>query len=127
MSALSGSGPGGPTILIVDDEQPIADIVAEVLGEEGYTTLIASGGAHALELLASGRADLMLLDLYMPGLSGIEVLAQLRSSDTHADLPVVVMTAGTVDLDDLSRQGATRVLPKPFEVDALLAAVRDLV
>lgn len=127
MSPSPSSGPGGPTILIVDDEQPIADIVAEVLGEEGYTTLVASGGAHALELLAVSRADLMLLDLYMPGLSGVDVLAQLRSSDTHAHMPVVVMTAGTVDLDDLSRQGATRVLPKPFEVDTLLATVRDLV
>lgn len=126
MSATTGSSPSGITILIVDDEQPIADIVAEVLSEEGYVTLIASGGEHALELLSAGRADLMLLDLYMPGMSGIDVLVELRASGALAALPVVVMTAGTVNMADLSGYGVARVLPKPFEVDALLELVRDL-
>lgn len=127
MNAPAGSRAGGATILIVDDEQPIADIVAEVLADEGYTTVIASGGEHALSFLATNRADLMLLDLYMPGLSGVDVLAQLRALGALEAMPVVVMTAGTVDAADLLRNGVTRVLPKPFEVDSLLNLVRDLV
>lgn len=126
MNLPTGSGPSGTTILIVDDEQPIADIVAEVLSEEGYTTLIASGGEHALAILAVRRADLMLLDLYMPGVSGIDVLVHLRTSGVIDSMPVVVMTAGTVDMADLGRHGVTRVLPKPFEVDALIETVREL-
>lgn len=115
------------TILIVDDELPIADVVAEVLDEEGYSTVIASGGERALQFLADGRADLMLLDMYMPGLSGLDVLRQLRSRGHLDGMPVVVMTAGTVDLADLSYHGATGVLPKPFEVDVLLETVRSFV
>jgi DNA-binding response OmpR family regulator len=127
MSAPGASRSHRATVLIVDDELPIADIVAEVLSEEGYATVIASGGEHALQILSDSRADLMLLDLYMPGLSGIDVLHQLRSRGHLDAMPVVVMTAGTVNLADLSQHGATGVLPKPFEVDALLDTVRSLV
>lgn len=121
--------PGKPigTVLIVDDELPIAEIIAEVLDEEGYTTMVASGGAQALAMLASGQPDLVLLDLYMPGMSGLDVLQRLRSVGDFITLPIVVMTAGTVDTADLNRQGATQVLPKPFEVEALIATVRALI
>jgi CheY-like chemotaxis protein len=127
MSPPAGDPTRTVTILIVDDELPIADIVAEVLGEEGYTTVIASGGEHALEILATSSADLMLLDLYMPGMSGIDVLERLRSRNVLGSMPVVVMTAGTVKLDDLSVHGATGVLPKPFEVETLIQTVRAFV
>jgi DNA-binding response OmpR family regulator len=126
MSASPQSAAGSATILIVDDELPITDIVAEVLGEEGFTTLVALGGEHAIELLASGKADLMLLDLYMPGLSGLDVLNHLRANGALDQLPVIVMTAGTVDSADLSRLGAARVLAKPFEVDVLIDTVKAL-
>jgi two-component system nitrogen regulation response regulator NtrX len=116
----------GATVLIVDDELSIAEIIAEVLDEEGYVTLLASGGDQAMEILATRRPDLILLDLYMPGMSGLDLLRHLRSADGTETLPVVVMTAGTVDTAALGRQGATRVLPKPFEVDALIATVRSL-
>lgn len=127
MSALMNDIPFGARILIVDDEPPIADIIAELLGEEGYEAVIASGGDHALQFLADGRADLMLLDLYMPGVSGLDVLDKLRARGGHESMPIVVMTAGTVDLGELNGRGATGVLAKPFEVDALLETVRALV
>jgi DNA-binding response OmpR family regulator len=112
------------TVLIVDDEPSIADVLAELLSEEGYQTQIAIGGDHALSMLATGRPDLMLLDLYMPGMSGIEVLASLRANDAFVALPVLMMTAGSIDRDDLTGQGATAVISKPFEMDTLLETVR---
>jgi DNA-binding response OmpR family regulator len=114
------------TILIVDDELPIADVVAELLSEEGYTTRIAIGGDHALAMLERERPDLVLLDLYMPGLSGVDLLARLRADAKHANLPVVVMTAGSIDSAELAGHGATGMISKPFEVEALLETVRGL-
>lgn len=125
MSASDGSGLA--TILIVDDELPIAEIIAEVLADEGFETITAAGGEHALQILSASVVHLVLLDLYMPGLSGLDVLARLRAEPAHAELPVIVMTAGTVDSETLVRQGATQVLPKPFEVNALVETVRGLV
>lgn len=127
MSPTTNGDSHGPRILIVDDEPPIAEIIAEVLGEEGYDTVVASGGDLALQFLAGERADLMLIDLYMPGLSGLDVLDRLRAGGGHDDMPVVVMTAGTADAARLTRHGAVQVLAKPFEVDALLATIRALV
>jgi CheY-like chemotaxis protein len=114
------------TILIVDDELPIADVVAELLGEEGYATMIAVGGDHALAMLEQERPDLVLLDLYMPGMSGVDLLAHLRADARHANLPIVVMTAGSIDSAELVGHGATGMISKPFEVEALLETVRGL-
>jgi len=114
------------TILIVDDELPIADVVAELLSEEGYSTLIATDGDHALAVLEQERPDLVLLDLYMPGMSGIDLLASLRTNPSLASIPIVMMTAGAVDSAELIGQGATGLISKPFEVDSLLETVRTL-
>jgi CheY-like chemotaxis protein len=113
-------------ILIVDDELPIADVVAELLGEEGYATRIATGGDHALAMLENERPDLVLLDLYMPGMSGVDLLARLRADANLAGLPVVVMTAGAIDSAELTGRGASGMISKPFEVEALLHTVREL-
>jgi CheY-like chemotaxis protein len=114
------------TILIVDDEVPIADVVAELLSEEGYSTRVAIGGDHALAMLERERPDLVLLDLYMPGMSGVDLLARLRADAALADLPIVVMTAGAIDSEELTGRGATGTISKPFEVDTLLETVRTL-
>lgn len=115
-----------PTILIIDDEPAIAEVVAEVLTDEGYMTLTASGGRDALALLAEHRPDLMLLDVYMPEMSGLDLLRQLRDDEALARIPVVMMTAGTLNDLELSRSGATQVLSKPFDVEALISTVRTL-
>lgn len=116
-----------PTILIIDDEPSITDVVAEVLTDEGYETLIASGGRDALDLLAAHRPDLMLLDLFMPEMSGLDLLARLQADKRLAGIPVVMMTAGVMGDMNLSHSGPTHVLAKPFNVDDLIATVRTLV
>lgn len=122
-----GSERAVPTILIIDDEPSITDVVAEVLTDEGYETLIASGGRDALHMLAECRPDLMLLDLFMPEMSGLDLLAQLQADERLASIPVVMMTAGAMANLSFGHGGPTQVIAKPFDVEDLLATVRTLV
>jgi CheY-like chemotaxis protein len=84
------------TILIVEDDPWIRTLLAELLTDEGYRVVEADCGTHALEELARGRADLVVLDLKLPNTSGLEVLRALRADPATADLPVLVMS-GEVD------------------------------
>jgi CheY-like chemotaxis protein len=122
-----GSEHAVPTILIIDDEPTIIDVVAEVLTDEGYETLTARGGQAALALLAQQRPDLMLLDLFMPEMSGLDLLARLEADESLATIPVVMMTAGALGNVDLSRGRPTQVIRKPFDMDDLIATVRTMV
>jgi two-component system nitrogen regulation response regulator NtrX len=113
----------GATILIVDDEEGIRRSVADILTDEGYTPVLASGGEEALAHLKGGAADLVLLDVAMPGRDGIEVLKQLR--ETWPDLPVVMMSGhGTIETAVRSTKlGAYDFLEKPLSYDKLLLCV----
>ena len=68
-------------ILVVDDEAPVRDVLAEYFSTEGYTVEAAGSGAEALTVVQAGRADLVLLDVRMPGLDGVQVLRRIRELD----------------------------------------------
>lgn len=105
------------TIAIVDDDIYIGDMIEEVLIHEGYAVIRAYSGTEALLFLKSNPADLVLLDLMLPGLSGEEVLPQIK------EIPVIVISA-KVDVKDKVNQllgGAVDYLTKPFEISELLA------
>src|SRR5689334_22058285 len=106
-------------ILVVDDDAPIAQYIIEALQEEGYTARGAANASEALAGLAAAIPDLILLDLLMPGMSGSELLAYLRTHG-HTEVPVVVMTADTRAAQLLAAQGVLQCLLKPFTLDALL-------
>jgi len=113
-----------PYILIVDDEFGLAELIAELLGERGYTTAIAINGELGLALLGERRPDLVLLDLMMPVLSGLEMLHRMRADPEFSGIPVVIMTAlpGAVQAEDAS--GYRAVLQKPFTPERLFDVVR---
>ena len=110
-----------PTILVVDDEPTILDLLVQLLDDEGYATLAAPDGVAALELLAREAADLVLLDVMLPGLDGPGVVRRLREQPRTAAIPVVLMSAARQPgLDGLDHVAFLR---KPFDLDQLLAIV----
>jgi two-component system, NtrC family, response regulator len=108
------------TILIVDDEKNYLLVLSAVLEDEGYEVLTAPGGAEALEVHKSSDLDLVLTDMKMPGMDGIELLEQIKARDP--DLPVIMMTAhGTVDKAvEAMQKGAYSYILKPFDNERLI-------
>src|SRR3982074_71070 len=112
-------------ILVVDDDPMVATTIQRVLRPEGYDVDVALGGAAALEQARTRRPDLVILDLMMPGVDGLEVCRQLRANGT---LPILMLTArsGTADRVRGLDTGADDYLVKPFAYAELLARVRAL-
>jgi two-component system, OmpR family, response regulator len=111
-------------ILVIEDEARIQAFLARGLEAEGYTVVAAGDGREGLELATSGRWDLVVLDLLLPGLNGLQVLRELHR--LQPDVPVVILSART-DLQTKLRGfdlGASDYVPKPFSLDELLARIR---
>ena len=110
-------------ILIVEDEDRIARFVELELQHEGYETGKAADGRTGLDLALSGDFDLMVLDVMLPGLNGLEVLRRLRLS---SNLPVILLTARDAVMDKVSglEMGADDYMTKPFAIEELLARIR---
>jgi two-component system phosphate regulon response regulator PhoB len=118
----------GYNILVVEDEPDIQDLICHHLKREGFTTLRAATGNEALNLIQEQHVDLILLDLMLPGKSGIEVLKTLRFSWSKTDLPVIIVSARTDESDIITglELGADNYLPKPFSPKVLVANVKAL-
>ncbi|KWX78327.1 response regulator transcription factor [Paenibacillus jilunlii] len=111
-------------ILVVEDEEKIARLLQIELECEGYLVSIAGNGHQALELYQTKQPDLLLLDVMLPGFSGIELLRRIRSND--AETPVLLLTAKSSVEDKVSGLdlGANDYITKPFQIEELLARVR---
>jgi len=117
--------PLGPCpILVVDDDREMADLLAEILVDEGYSARTATGAREALWMLDSVRFPLVITDLRMPGSSGMDLLASIRRH--HPQTEVIMITAfGTIDTAiEAIRQGAYDYITKPFKTGQILAVVR---
>src|ERR1044072_1811716 len=114
-----GEGMDRIAVLVVDDEEQVRTFLAELLGSSGSQVRCASNGAQALEMLAGGSFDVVLLDVMMPELSGLEVLRRYRASGGNA--PVIVLSAlsGAEDAMRAMKLGASDYLSKPFGNDEL--------
>jgi len=114
------------TILVVDDEPRIAELARDYLEHAGFAVLLAHDGPTAISTARERRPDLVVLDLGLPGLDGLDVTRQLRSGTTTADLPIIMLTARDDELDKLLglELGADDYLTKPFSPRELVARVR---
>jgi DNA-binding NtrC family response regulator len=112
------------TVLVVDDKEMMRDSVGSTLTRAGYTVRTACDGRSALKEIASRRPDAVITDLSMPGMSGVDLLAEVRTLDD--ELPVVLMTAfGTVETAvEAMKRGAFDYITKPFEGDEMIIAVK---
>ncbi|MDY6055891.1 MtrAB system response regulator MtrA [Micrococcus sp.] len=112
-----------PTILVVDDDEPLAEMIGIVLQSEGFQTAFASDGTSAVPTFHRVRPDLVLLDLMLPGMDGIEVCRRIRA---ESDVPIIMLTAksDTADVVRGLESGADDYVPKPFKPAELVARVR---
>jgi two-component system phosphate regulon response regulator PhoB len=122
---MTTPGTSSERILVVDDEPDIIALVAYHLGKSGYQVFTASGGAEALATARQERPSLVVLDLMLPGISGYEVLEQLRGSESTGNVPVLMLTARREEQDRIRglSLGADDYLTKPFSPQELVLRV----
>ncbi len=115
-------------ILLADDDEDIREIVAFKLAAAGFAVTTVDDGARALAAARAGPADLVVLDVTMPGLSGIEVCRTLRAEPATADLPIILLTARAQegDVEVGLEAGADDYVVKPFSPRELVARVEAL-
>ena len=116
------------TILVVDDEPDVVEIVRFRLEKEGHNIITASDGQSGLVLAFGAHPDLIILDVMMPGIDGFEVLFQLKNNPRTLNTPVIMLTAKT-DLSSISKGWGMDVdnyVTKPFNVDELAKTVKNV-
>lgn len=115
-------------ILIVEDEPDIAQLVKLYLEKEGFRTNVAKSGDEALKLIKTERLDLVMLDLMLPEIDGIEVCKKIRNAPDTALLPIIMLTAKAEESDTIVglELGADDYVTKPFSPKALVARVKGL-
>ena len=115
-------------VLVVDDDPDVRRLVEMKLHLDGIDTLSAADGAEALDVLASESVDLVVLDLMMPVIDGLEVCRRMKADPTLSSIPVIMLTA-RAQADDIEtgfESGATDYIVKPFSPRELLSRVRGV-
>ena len=117
-------------VLVVDDNHDVRDLVVLFLSADGFHVFSASDGEEALAILKSNPIDLVLLDVMMPGKSGIQVLSEIRthSNKSVREIPVMMITAksSTEDIDEALAAGANSYVIKPFRATTIREKVRSI-
>ncbi len=118
-------GAPAPTVLVVEDEQSIASFVALYLKNAGYSVRTAATGSEALQQVAIEQPSLIVLDLMLPDIDGIEVCKRIRQ---QSDVPILMLTARDEDVDKIIglEVGADDYLTKPFNPRELVARIRSI-
>ena len=115
----------GKCILVIEDDRDTLDVLVETFQSAGYDVLEALNGEQGLKIAESDRPDLIVLDLMLPGMDGVEVCRELTGRDITRGIPVIILTARSEMTSKLSSfmAGAKRFITKPFEVGKLLEEV----
>jgi len=115
-------------VLVADDDNTFRSLVVEILTDAGYKTAAEENGLLAWNRLVAEGADLAVLDINMPEMDGFELLKNIRTSETHKDMPVLMLTIRAFVDDQVQgyENGADDYLTKPFDNAVLLARVRVL-
>jgi DNA-binding response OmpR family regulator len=117
------------TILIVEDEGLLRELLVEKMTIEGFRALSASDGEKGLAIALEEQPDLVILDLLMPGMGGMEVLQHLREDDRGRDMPVIILSnlSGKEDIVEGAKRGAVEYLVKSnFDLDDIVAKVKEI-
>ena len=114
---------GKKAIVVIEDNTAIAEIIKDTLNAEpDYQAVAVHDGLLAVEVVQSLKASLVLLDLSLPGMDGLQVYDMLQADETTSSVPVIFVTANT-QRADFRKRGFSNVIPKPFDLDELLERV----
>jgi len=118
------------TVMVVDDEKPFLKVVEDILKPEGYDVVSAISGEEALDILKKVRPDLILLDFYMPGMSGKELCERIRADNKLKNLKVAFLTVATFsqkDIKELNNLFVLDYIPKPFDYRDLIKRIKKMI
>lgn len=115
-------------VVLIEDEQNIVEAIRFLLSREGWTVSTHQDGTDALEVIRAAKPDLVILDIMLPGRSGMEILRDLREEEDLKSLPVLMLTARgqAKDREMAEQAGVSRFMTKPFSNTEVVTAVRDL-
>ncbi|TLP60402.1 response regulator [Parasedimentitalea maritima] len=118
----------GRHVVLIEDEPNIIEAIRFLLTREGWTVEAHSDGQDAIAVIKAAKPDLVILDLMLPGKSGMEIIKDLREQEKMTQLPVLMLTARgqARDREMAEKAGVSRFMTKPFSNTEVLAAVRDL-
>lgn len=111
-------------IFIVDDDEAILDVIKIILEDNGYKTTIVTEGNNFFKKINSQVPDLILLDIWLTGIDGLEITKKLKSSRKYSRVPVVMVSANNRGRQLALNSGADGFLAKPFEIDELIKTVK---
>lgn len=114
-----------PRILVVDDDGPILTLMKNLLREFGFETTLASTGTEALAHVREMQPDLVLLDMYMPGMSGAEVIRAMRRETGLEEMPILMLSGAPVSPKEIAEMGANGAVQKPFDIPLLIEQIRS--
>lgn len=112
-----------PTLLVVDDDRDLRELYAEALRGEGFEVIEAGTGIQGVALARSHHPDLILMDVSMPGMNGIDATARLKAEAETRDIPVIAVTA--ISYDDRKSHTFDAFLAKPITINRLVREVRN--
>ncbi|WP_316760094.1 PleD family two-component system response regulator [Pedobacter aquatilis] len=110
-------------LLICDDDIDIIEMLEIVLDDSGFDIITETDSKKVLELISSTKPQLVLMDLWMPVISGDQILMQMREDQNLSSIPVVIMSAAQDGKEVASKAGANGYIPKPFDIDELMQKV----
>jgi two-component system response regulator (stage 0 sporulation protein F) len=115
----------GNKLLIVDDQYGIRLLLHEIFKKEGYEVFQAANGFQAIDIVIKDCPDLVILDMKIPGMDGVEILKRIK--EINKDIKVILMTAyGELDIiEEAKKLGALQYFPKPFDIDEIKKVVRE--
>ncbi|GGI16856.1 MULTISPECIES: response regulator [Gottfriedia] len=115
----------GNKLLIVDDQYGIRLLLHEIFKKEGYEVFQAANGFQAIDIVIKDCPDLVILDMKIPGMDGVEILKRIK--EINKEIKVILMTAyGELDIiEEAKKLGALRYFPKPFDIDEIKKVVRE--
>ncbi len=115
-------------VLVVEDTASEQDLIVSYLTESGYSVIIANNGQEALKKIENQKPDVVVTDLVMPGMSGLELCRSLKKNSETKDVPIIACTSKNQELDKLwgMKQGVNIYITKPFSREDILRAVRSV-